>query len=106
MSDSLKNRSATNAFASLNENLQQAQKQLYNTITEDQTSIHIIGAPRSGTTLLSQLLLSFTQVGYINNLIAAFWNAPLYGIYLSKKLLPKAYISSFTSDYGATNNIE
>ena len=95
MSDSLKNRSANTAFASLNENLQKVQQQLYNTITEDQTSIHIIGAPRSGTTLLSQLLLSYTQVGYINNLIAAFWNAPLYGIHLSKKLLPKPYISSW-----------
>ena len=106
MSYSLKNRSANTAFASLNENLQKVQQQLYNTITEDQTSIHIIGAPRSGTTLLSQLLLSYTQVGYINNLIAAFWNAPLYGIHLSKKLLPKPYISSFTSEFGATNTIE
>lgn len=106
MSDNLKNSNSNNAFASLNENLQKAQQQLYTTITAHQTTIHIIGAPRSGTTLLSQLLLSYTQVGYINNLIAAFWNAPLYGIYLSNKLLPQAYISSFTSEFGATNTIE
>ena len=32
--------------------------------------VYIVGVPRSGTTLLAQILCSYLPVGYINNLIA------------------------------------
>jgi LPS sulfotransferase NodH len=48
--------------------------------------IYIVGAPRSGTTLLSQLVIRHLPVGYINNLIARFWLRPSIGIHLSKVL--------------------
>jgi hypothetical protein len=48
-------------------------------------NIFIVGAPRSGTTLLSQLFSGCTSAGYPNNLMAAFWNAPITGALLSKK---------------------
>ncbi|MAV64369.1 MAG: hypothetical protein CMG00_04160 [Candidatus Marinimicrobia bacterium] len=68
--------------------------------------IHIIGAPRSGTTLLHQFLTSSFDIGYINNLIAAFWKVPVYGIELSKKLLNQpGYSSSYKSKFGRTENI-
>ena len=35
-------------------------------------TLHVVGPPRSGTTLLMQLLAAHLEVGYINNLIAAF----------------------------------
>lgn len=68
-------------------------------------TLHILGAPRAGTTLVSQLVLSYLPVGYINNLIAAFWKAPIYGIELSNKLLGNNYESEFKSTFGRTDNI-
>lgn len=68
-------------------------------------TLHILGAPRSGTTLANQLLLSYLKVGYINNFIATFWKAPTYGIELSKKLLGDEYVSNFKSTYGRTDSI-
>jgi hypothetical protein len=65
--------------------------------------IFIIGAPRSGTTLLHQLLASTGEFGYITNFIARFWNAP----YLAAKIqetLPKENIG-FESDLGRTDGL-
>jgi len=67
--------------------------------------IHVIGVPRAGTTLLTQVISSVLDVGYINNLIAVFWKAPVYGIRLSEKLLGSDYISTFRSSYGITQGI-
>jgi|TARA_B100000809_G_scaffold91915_1_gene90403 hypothetical protein len=68
-------------------------------------TLHVVGPPRSGTTLLMQLLAAHLDVGYINNLIAAFWRAPLYGIRLSKKLCPRPPETRFVSRYGRTEQI-
>lgn len=91
---------------SLNSQLSLSQKELFKKNNKDQTSIHVIGSPRSGTTLLMQLLISNFDLGYVNNFIATFWNAPLYGIHLSKKLLGDHYKSNLKSDFGRTNNIQ
>ena len=69
--------------------------------------IYIVGVPRSGTTLLSQLLCRFLAVGYINNLIARFWLKPSIGIHLSQAILGKdsrKYIS-FDSEHGVSKEI-
>ena len=42
--------------------------------------IFIVGVPRSGTTLLSQLLIEHLDIGYINNHIAKYWMAPLHSL--------------------------
>jgi len=68
-------------------------------------TLHVVGPPRSGTTLLMQLLAAHLEVGYINNLIASFWRVPLYGIRLSKKLCPRPSESRFVSRYGRTEEI-
>jgi hypothetical protein len=68
-------------------------------------TLHVIGVPRAGTTLAPQLLASYLDVGYINNLIAAFWKAPTVGIRLSRKLLCTGAESSFTSAFGRTDAI-
>ncbi len=87
----------------LNEILSPYQEEDYKDLPELHPTVHIIGVPRSGTTLLSQLITSCLDIGYINNLIAAFWRAPVYGIYLSKKLIPRKTNSSFTSAFGRTS---
>ena len=66
-------------------------------------TIFIFGLPRSGTTLLYQLLAQCLDVGYINNLIAKFWLAPVIGIELSKAVLGEPRHSSYSSNLGQTN---
>jgi len=77
----------------------------YEDLPEEYPTIHVIGAPRSGTTLLLQLIISNLNVGYISNLVAAFWSAPVYGIRLARFLLPERVASSYQSDYGRTTEI-
>lgn len=69
--------------------------------------IYIVGAPRSGTTLLSQVLSKALEAGYINNLIARFWARPSIGIRLSATCLgPDARRSiGFSSAHGTTPEI-
>lgn len=88
-----------------NEILSSYQEKDYKDLPETYPTLHIIGAPRSGTTLLSQLISSHLEIGYINNLIATFWRAPTYGIRLSKKLMPQGCPSSYQSDFGRTATI-
>lgn len=66
-------------------------------------NIFIIGAPRSGTTLLSQLFSGCTDVGYPNNLMAMFWSAPLTGALLSKKFITDKVFTG-SSKYGRTSD--
>lgn len=40
--------------------------------------VFILGVPRSGTTLLYQLIARLFAVGYISNAVARYWMAPLY----------------------------
>jgi len=73
-------------------------------VEEKFPNIFIFGVPRSGTTLLSQVLIHCLDVGYINNLIARFWKCPFIGAVLSQHLgIPKQI--SFRSYYGRTPKI-
>lgn len=49
-------------------------------------AIYVVGLPRSGTTLLSQLISRYLPVGYVNNLIARLWLNPVAGIRLSQAI--------------------
>lgn len=66
--------------------------------------VYIVGAPRSGTTLLSQVLSHCLELGYINNLVAKFWRRPSVGIRLSQSVLgdDPGRTLAFTSKYGTT----
>ncbi len=48
--------------------------------------LFIIGAPRSGTTLLAQLLVSCGGFSYVSNFSARFWLAPYLGMTVEKNL--------------------
>jgi len=89
----------------LNNILAPHQEKDYQELKETYPTLYIIGVPRSGTTLLSQLIASHLNIGYINNLIACFWKAPIYGIRLSKKLLKKDNPSYYISEFGRTKYI-
>jgi hypothetical protein len=69
-------------------------------------TLHVVGVPRSGTTLYTQLVARHLDVGYINHLTAAFWKAPVTGMKLSMKVLGDARPTSLTSDFGRTRRVE
>ncbi len=71
----------------------------------DYPNLFVFGLPRSGTTLVAQLLLHCLDVGYINNVIARFWKAPLQGIRLSELLVKGERRTSFESVYGVTSRL-
>jgi len=77
----------------------------YLNLPEIYPTLHVVGVPRSGTTLLVQAIATSLDVGYVNNLIAAFWRAPVYGIRLSERLLGFGLRSSYRSDFGRTSEI-
>ena len=68
-------------------------------------TVHVLGAPRSGTTLVTQLIAGHLGIGNINNLIATFWAAPCHGIRLSNRLGLGGRESNYTSTYGRTDDL-
>ena len=77
----------------------------YGDLPERLPTLHVIGAPRSGTTLLYQVLASGLDIGYVNNLVAAFWRAPVTGLRLARKLGLERLESDFDSAFGRTSGI-
>lgn len=57
--------------------------------------VYVVGAPRSGTTLMHQLIARHLPLGYIDNLVARFWLRPGVGIALSRELLGEPGRRSF-----------
>ena len=92
-------------LARFNEILAPYQEEEYQDLPEVYPTVHVTGAPRSGTTVMAQLIASHLPMGCINNLIGAFWRAPVFGIQLSKQLIPPGLPSSLRSDFGRTATI-
>lgn len=46
--------------------------------------VYVVGVPRSGTTLLHQLLARHLYVSYVDNIVARFWLRPSVGIAVSR----------------------
>lgn len=62
----------------------------------------IVGTPRSGSTLLYQIISNSFEVTYVDNLICLFHKTPLLGIYLGKIFYGGRKHNNFESDYGKT----
>lgn len=88
----------------LNATLAPAEEAAYRDLDERFPTLHVIGAPRSGTTLLYQVIASALDVGYVDNLTAAFWRAPVTGLRLGRKLGIEP-ASDFGSRFGRTRGI-
>jgi len=48
--------------------------------------VFVVGSPRSGTTLLTQVLAANYNISYFPNVIAPYYMAPIRGLQLTKKL--------------------
>jgi hypothetical protein len=90
----------------LNKSLVTLEMQLLDTkFISEHPNIFILGLPRSGTTLLSQILFNHLSIDCVNNLMARFWDAPLCGAFLSKILLNDTKSNSYVSRYATTHQI-
>lgn len=90
----------------LNNTLNLENSKLIPNFNDDSFPIYfIVAQPRGASTLLQQLLTSNLELGYISNLLAKFYKAPLFGMELEKDLLDKKYKSDFLSKYGNTFGI-
>ena len=65
----------------------------------------IVGLPRTGSTLLQQVMISRYQLAYISNLTAKFYKNPAAGTLVHENLVPKDYSSDFLSAYGNTSGV-
>ena len=93
-------------FQRLNMDLTGLENELFNSaISEKYPNFFILGLPRSGTTMLNQLLFNCLNIACTNNLMAKFWETPLVGAYLSKTLLGKYKPQKYDSVYGKNNDI-
>jgi hypothetical protein len=93
----------------LNTLLHPLQVQLESRLTSpERPLVFIIGAPRSGTTLVSQLLARSGQFGYISNFVARFWLAPGVGAMIEQSLDPSGTGSEieYKSSYGVTHGLK
>lgn len=70
--------------------------------------IFIIGAQRSGTTLLMQLITQLFNVSYPNNFIARYWDVPYIGSILYKSITKSLNKSNLnlSSDLGYTSGLD
>ncbi len=64
--------------------------------------IFIIGPPRSGTTLLYQILVARYHFAYFSNFTAQFYYAPVMAFWLAQWLIPNKQVGDYTSQYGRT----
>lgn len=68
-------------------------------------TVFIVGCQRSGTTLLVQMLAFTRLFGYISNVAARFWDAPIVGAVLQSALdMGGGKGKEFTSDLGFTKD--
>ncbi len=101
-SEYYKDRGEEEFLRGMNEALRQRELALYKDYPIEHPFIFVFGLPRSGTTLITQLIAHSLDVGYINNLMARFWLAPLHGIRLSRHILKNQKQITFQSDYART----
>lgn len=64
--------------------------------------IFIIGAPRTGSTILYQLLTHYFNVSYIDNLACKFHKNLFFGMWLSEKIFGNKSHNCFSSKHGNT----
>lgn len=74
-------------------------------VESDQPLVFIVGAPRSGTTLIYQALAHYLDVTYPSNLTAMFPKSPLTTARL-QRLIPTRQRPDFKNFYGQTTRLQ
>lgn len=96
----------SNFYNLLNNDLNELEKGLRKEVKPDFSipNFFIIGLPRSGTTLLSQIIFNYFKVGCSNTFIAKFWDVPLVGFKIFNEVFSFDLKSDFESTYGVSTN--
>ena len=70
--------------------------------------LFIVGLPRSGSTVMTQILIHRMKLGYVTNLVARFWMAPEYGIAITRSVSddPGSQPPELSSSHGQTDHYE
>jgi len=89
-------------LALANDKLSSVEARIKTTATEEYANILVLGAPRSGTTLLTQTIFQHMDVACTNNLMARFWKAPNVGAAFSREILGDIKGSDLRSQFGTT----
>lgn len=89
---------------SLNEHLAERERAEYADCEIEHPFVFVVGLPRSGTTLLSQVLAYCFDAGYVSNFAARFYLAPVTGVRLGRILLGTEKPAAFESDYARTGD--
>jgi hypothetical protein len=66
--------------------------------------VFIIGAPRTGSTILYQMITNYLDVLYIDNLISLARDNLYFGFWLSNKIFKDKPHNSYKSEYGSTSS--
>ena len=66
--------------------------------------VFIIGAPRTGSTILYQTITNQLDVLYIDNLVCHFYRNIFFGFWLSNKLFKQKAHNCFKSNHGNTSS--
>ncbi|MEL7496254.1 MAG: sulfotransferase [Planctomycetota bacterium] len=89
--------------------LKMAESRIYSSVGTTESSGHfpvfILGAPRTGSTVLYQMLTDFCDCLYIDNLVYAFSNDLPFGFWLSNRWYGNRGHNSFQSTYGRTKSL-
>lgn len=101
----MKDPSAEDLVLEVNEALLPMEQARYRDVSVDQPYIFVFGLPRSGTTLITQLIAQCTKSGFINNFMARFWKVPVTGIRFARALGLADNSGSFESTFGATDSL-
>ena len=83
-----------------NERIQRFQITKSRENNEGNQPVFIYGLPRSGSSLLYELLATCSSLGYINNFISRFWGNPQIGVKLFKSFNLNDIEGQFDSDFG------
>ncbi|MBD3267070.1 hypothetical protein GF373_10415 [bacterium] len=67
--------------------------------------VFIVGAPRSGTTLLYQVLSEKYHFSFLSNFVSHLYGAPILATYFARHLGIKKDVERFQSSYGQTTGL-
>ena len=82
------------------------EKRLYASApTSKQPLIIVVGAPRTGTTLMELVLINHLPVAFINNLTVLFPRSPIVANWIFGRFLNKKRSFPYSSFYGKTPNL-
>lgn len=94
-----------NFLEEFNQTLKEKEWSLYKDYEIEHPFLFVYGLPRSGTTLITQVIAHCMDVGFINNLMARFYLAPVHGIRFSRVVLGEQRSTNFSSDYARTTEL-